>query len=159
MSTDNIEINDWQDEMVEKDIISTAWQAEFFGPEEKVEIEAELDEYNVHVIYKKEKSFTWYYPQIKAALLADAVKEFVEFNGIVDATEDDVEELKAFFFHYLRFVQFDVDLGDGTEPAGEFEPESVNEQVGEDDLDDIVEELQEAGMEEKFAEANKPKLH
>lgn len=159
MSTDNIEIKDWQDEMVEKDIISTAWQAEFFGPEEKVENEEDLAEYNVHIIYKKEKSFTWYYPQIKSALLADAVKEFVEFNGIADATEDDVEELKAFFFHYLRFVQFDVDLGDGTEPTGEFEPEHINEQVGEDDLDDIVEELQEAGMEQKFAEANKPQLH
>jgi hypothetical protein len=159
MSTDNIEIKDWQDEMVEKDIISTAWQAEFFGPEEKVEDEAELDTFNVHVIYKKEKNFTWYYPQIKAALLADAVKEFVEFNGIVDATEDDIEELKAFFFHYLRFVQFDVDLGDVTEPGREFEPEGINEQVGEDDLDDIVEELQEAGMEQKFAEANKPQLH
>ena len=159
MSTDNIEIKDWQDEMVEKDIISTAWQAEFFGPEEKVEKEEDLAGYNVHVIYKNEKNFTWYYPQIKAALLADAVKEFVEFNGIVDATEDDVEELKAFFFHYLRFVQFDVDLGDGTESPGEFEPEYINEQVGEDDLDDIVEELQEAGMAEKFAEANKPKLH
>ena len=56
-------------------------------------------------------------------------------------------------------MQFDVDLGDGTESPGEFEPEYINEQVGEDDLDDIVEELQEAGMAEKFAEANKPKLH
>ena len=158
MSTDKLEIKDWEDELAEKDIISTAWEAEFFGPEEKIEKEEDLDEYNVHVIYKKAKNFTWYYPQIKAALMSDAVKEFVEFNGITDATDDDVEELKAFFFHYLRFVQFDVDLGD-TNPTGEFEPEGINEEVGEDDLDDIVEELQEAGMETKFSEANKPKLH
>ena len=156
MNTDKLEIKDWED-LEEKDIISTAWEAEFFGPDEKIENEQDLAEYNIHVIYKKSKSFTWYYPQIKAALLADAVKEFIEFNGITDATAYDVEELKTFFFHYLRFVQFDVDLeSDG---PTEFEPESINEQVGEDDLDDIVEELQEAGMEEKFGEANKPKLH
>jgi hypothetical protein len=156
MNTDKLEIKDWED-LEEKDIISTAWEAEFFGPDEKIENEQDLAEYNIHVIYKKSKSFTWYYPQIKAALLADAVKEFIEFNGITDATADDVEELKTFFFHYLRFVQFDVDLeSDG---PTEFEPEDINEQVGEDDLDDIVEELEEAGMEEKFGEANKPKLH
>jgi hypothetical protein len=156
MNIDKLEIKDWED-LEEKDIISTAWEAEFFGPDEKIENEQALAEYNIHVIYKKSKSFTWYYPQIKAALLADAVKEFIEFNGITDATADDVEELKTFFFHYLRFVQFDVDLeSDG---PTEFEPEDINEQVGEDDLDDIVEELQEAGMEEKFGEANKPKLH
>jgi hypothetical protein len=156
MNTDKLEFKDW-DDLAEKDIISTAWEAEFFGPDEKIENEEDLAEYNVHVIYKKSKSFTWHYPQIKAALLADAVKEFVEFNGITDATDGDVEELRTFFFHYLRFVQFDVDLE--TEEPTEFEPESINEQVGEDDLDDIVEELQEAGMEEKFGEANKPKLH
>jgi len=157
MNTDNIEINDWKEELEEKDIISTAWQAEFFGPDEKIENEEELAEYNVHVIYKNSKSFTWYYPQIKSALLSDAVKEFVEFNGITDATADDIEELKAFFFHYIRFVQFDVDLeSDG---PTEFEPEGINEEFGDEDLEDIVDELKEAGMEDKFGDANKPQLH
>ena len=95
MSTDNTEIKDWQDDLAEKDIISTAWQAEFFGPEEKIEDEQELAKFDVHVIYKNTKNFTWYYPQIKAALLADSVKEFVEYHGIVDATDNDIEELKA----------------------------------------------------------------
>lgn len=157
MSTDNLEIKDWQDEMVEKDVISTAWQAEFFGPDEKIDNEEDLAKYDVHVIYKDSKSFTWYYPQIKAALLADAVKEFIEFNGITDATEGDIEELKAFFFHYVRFITFEVDLE--TEEPTEFEPESVIEEVGDNDLDDIVDELKEAGMEEKFVEVNKSKLH
>ena len=85
------------------------------------------------------------------------MKEFVEFNGITDATADDVEELKAFFFHYIRFVQFDVDL-ESNGPT-EFEPEGINEQVGDEDLDDIVDELKEAGMEDKFGDANKPLLH
>jgi hypothetical protein len=85
------------------------------------------------------------------------VKEFVEFNGITDATADDIEELKAFFFHYIRFVQFDVDLeSDG---PTEFEPEGINEEFGDEDLEDIVDELKEAGMEDKFGDANKPQLH
>lgn len=155
MSTEKLEIKDWEDEQVENDIISTAWQAEWFGPEEKIESEEELAKYDVHIIYKNSKSFTWYYPQIKAALLSNSVKEFVEFNGITDATANDIKELTDFFFHYVRFINFEVDL-ESDRPT-EFEPEDVLEEVGDDDLDDIVEELQEAGMDSKFK--GKPPLH
>ena len=110
MSTEKLEIKDWEDEQVENDIISTAWQAEWFGPEEKIESEEDLAKYDVHIIYKNSKSFTWYYPQIKAALLSNSVKEFVEFNGITDATANDIKELTDFFFHYVRFINFEVDL-------------------------------------------------
>lgn len=154
MSTDNTEIKDWQDDLAEKDIISTAWQAEFFGPEEKIEDEQELAKFDVHVIYKNTKNFTWYYPQIKAALLADSVKEFVEYHGIVDATDNDIEELKAFFFHYVRFINFEVDL-DETAPQV-FEATDVNETIGDDDMEEIVDELKEAKM-DRFGD--KPTLH
>lgn len=157
MSTDNLEIEDWKEEPDQEQPISTAWAAEWFGPEEEVENEADLDKFDMHVIYKGTKHFTWYFPQVKAALMQDAVKEFIEYNGITDATADDVKELKDFFFHYVRFMTFDIALEGEDLPPAVFEPEDIAEALGDEDIEDVVDELKEAKM-DRYG-TDKPQLH
>lgn len=137
--------NDWNPDF--DDGQTTVWAAEWFGPEEKIENEADLAEIGVHVIHNGDRHFTWYYPQIHAALMADSVREFIEYEGITGASDADVEELKAFFFHWIRFVMFEVDLE--TTPR-EFEPEGINELMGDEDVSEITQELERAGMKKKY---------
>jgi hypothetical protein len=142
--TDKIEITDWAEE---EDVSgSTAWAAEWFSPDEKIEDETELSKVGVHVIYKNEKHFTWFYPQIRIVLEEKKVKEFVKFNGIDDASEEDIIELRDFFFHFLQFVNHEVEL----EGPTTFEPENIAESMSDADLDDIEEELTNAGMKDKL---------
>lgn len=143
----------------EDEPLSTAWSAEWFGPEEKIEDEEELAKVGVHVIYKDEKHFTWYYPQVHAALTEDKIREFVEYNGITDATDADIEELKAFFYHWIRFIMFDIDTNE--HEGHVFEPEDINEIMGDDDVNDLTEELEKAGMKKKYEDLmnTKPTLH
>jgi len=155
MNNDNITIEDWKEEADDVGGLSTAWAAEWFGPEEKIEDPEELAKVGVHVIYKNEKHFTWFFPQVKSVLLDNKVREFIEYNGITDATDDDVQELKDFFFHFIRFVTFEVDPeADGHKT---FEPENVAEALGDEDLEDIEDELEDAGM-DQFGD-DKPTLH
>jgi len=154
MSNEEISITDWE-EQDDATGTSTAWAAEWFGPEEKIEDEAELAKIGVHVIYKNEQHFTWYFPQVKAALTSGKIKEFIELNSITDATDADVQELKDFFFHFVRFVTFEIDVED--QGSQTFEPENVIEALGDEDIEDITEELTEAGM-DRFGD-DKPTLH
>jgi hypothetical protein len=128
---------------------STIWAAEWFGPEEKIEDEAELSKLGVHVIYDGKQHYTWYYPQVHAALTQDKVREFIEYEGITGVSDEDVEELKAFFYHWIRFTMFEVDVEQGPR---EFVPEGINEVLGDEDVSEITVELERAGMKKKYEE-------
>lgn len=139
--------NDWNPDF--DDGKPTVWAAEWFGPEEKIEDESELAEIGVHVIYNGTQHYTWFYPQVHAALTENKVREFIEYEGITGVSDADVEELKAFFFHWVRFVMFEIDI----EQEGKtLEPEEINEYLGDDDVDQISEELERAGMKKKYNE-------
>jgi len=127
--------------------MSTAWKAEWYGPEEELDAES-LREVCVHVIYKDTKEFYWYYPQVKAVLEAGSVKEFLEFQDITDASANDVEELKAFFFHFVRFITFDITLPETTPQT--FEPEEFSESMGDEDKSAIMKEFEQSGMKERI---------
>lgn len=143
--TDNID--NWNPDF--DDGKPTVWAAEWFGPEEKIEDEAELAKVGVHVIYNGDQHYTWFYPQVHAALTQDKVREFIEYEGITGVSDADVEELKAFFFHWVRFVMFEITMD---EQPREFVPEGINEALGDDDIDTLADELEKAGMKKKFDE-------
>lgn len=131
------------------------WSAEWFGPEEKIEDEEALNTtVYVHVKYRGEREFRWYYFQIKSAVEDIGVESFIKEQGITDASSDDVQELTDFLKHWLMFVDCEIDL------TQTLEVDDVNEELGADDFNRIQEEMGEAGIKETaIASAVRKTLH
>lgn len=126
-------------EGVEDQAKSDAWVADWYGPEEKIEDEKELAEYGIEISFRNGPKMSWWYPEIRTAMDTKTVKEFVISKGIVNATQNDIEELEAFFFHYVRFMLFDIEVPDQHGP-NEWEVEDVIETIGDDILDEMEKE-------------------
>lgn len=120
---------------------STAWSAEFWGPDEKTEDPEVMATFGMVIKYHNGDPQEWFYPEISVAVQNKSVREFAHSKGFTDIGDNDVEELEAFLFHYVRFMRFDVEV-----PNQEFEAKDVIETIGDDLLDEFDSEYTQLGQ-------------
>lgn len=128
-------------EGVEDQAKSTAWAAEFWGPEEKTEDPAVMATFGMIISYHGGETQEWFYPEISVAVETKTVRQFAYSKGFTEIGDNDIEELEAFLFHYVRFMRFDVEM-----PNQEFEAEGTVETIGDDLLDEMDGEFAQLGQ-------------
>jgi hypothetical protein len=147
-------------EGMEQQAPSTAWSAEWWGPEEKTEDPELLKTYGMHISYNEGEEHTWWYPEIRVAVETQTVKEFAYSKGFRELPKNDLDELEAFLFHYVRFMTFDVEVPnqDETAPAV-WEPEGITEKLGDNDLEVFQKEYKETGGDLNIDDVKRHTLH
>lgn len=147
-------------EGMQEQAASTAWSAEWWGPEEKTEDPALLSTFGVHISYNGGTEHTWWYPEIRIAVETQTVKEFAYSKGFLELPQNDLEELEAFLFHYVRFMAFDVEVPnhDDAVPAV-WEPEGVTEGLGDEDLEVLQSEYRLTGNDLDIEDVKRNTLH
>jgi hypothetical protein len=147
MSNEDLTLDDWDPDF--NDGQSTVWAAEWETPEEEM-TEEEKEMSFLTMLYKEQVVGRWYYTEIIQALGDLGIDAFLQGKNITDATDADKKELRDFFEHWLMFMDM------GTEMA--FEADGVEEQIGDDILEEMDSEL--AKLEkDPIAEAVKKTLH
>jgi hypothetical protein len=147
-------------EGMEEQAQSTAWTAEWWGPEEKTEDPELLKTFGMHISYNGGEEQTWWYPEVRIAVETRTVKEFAYSKGFKDLPLNDLEELEAFLFHYVRFMTFDVEVPNQEEVApAVWEPEGITEKLGDDDLEVFQKEYKETGGDLDIEDVKRHTLH
>lgn len=148
MTNNDLDINDWNPDWENTETV--AWATEWLAPDEKL-TEDELNLAYITMRYYGNTVGRWYYTEIKQALDDVGIDKFLENKGVENVSDEDKEELRQFFIHWIEFLKYDSEL--------EFEFEGVNEEIGEDILSEIDEEYAKLGQESNLVETIKPTLH
>ena len=138
MTTKDLDIDNWNPDFNSEE--SAVWSAEWNGPEEPLEAE-ELEKEFLMMTYRSKDTFRWYWPMIKKCVDEDSVKELLTEFNINDASDEDEQELLDFFKHWIWFTSMDAKH----KPAMTFEAESVNEEIGDDILEELEDEYSKLG--------------
>lgn len=150
MTDKNISIDDWNPDWDNNDDVPV-WATEWTLPDDGLTPE-EMETTYITMQYRGNTVGRWYYTEIKQALEDTDINKFLEEKNITDATDDDKEELKQFFTHWIEFLKI------STEGLA-FEPEEINEQIGEDILGEMDGEYAMLGKDANLVNEFKSKLH
>lgn len=149
MTNKDLTIDDWNPNWDDGEI--PVWATEWTLPEDGL-TEEEIEAAYITMQYRGNVVGRWYYTEIKQALGDLGIDKFLEEKNITDASDDDKEELRQFFIHWVEFLKI-------ANEGMTFEAETVEEQVGEDILAEMDSEYAKLGKDSKLVETIKRKLH
>lgn len=149
MTNKDLTIDDWNPNWDDGEI--PVWATEWALPEDGLTDE-EIEDTYITMMYRGNVVGRWYYTEIKQALGDLGIDKFLEEKNITDATDDDKEELRQFFTHWVEFLKI-------SNEGMAFEPEDINEQIGDDILGEMQDEYTKLGKDINLVEEVKRNLH